>query len=230
MKEKIKQKKFIQILALVVIIIGCSIYFLTRQNQQQNKQQDIQNEKQDVQGLLADLTKAVNMVEGVENKLPKELLEVHQYLVNQIQNKKLNLVVADSKLKDLVMYHGVKTGSIYVNTSVKFKPELWIPVFYHESAHNYWRTRNPATTLEEFEESLFGSENYAYTVSAQAWNIVINNFPVQKDESKTELEQRFFKLYSDEAEVYNEMIKNNPEAEELWERIIEENIKFQKEQ
>ena len=228
MKERIKQKGFIQIPILVAIIVGVaviggSIYFLIHQNQQRNEQRDIQS-------LLADLTKAVNLMEGVKDKLPKELSETHQYLVNQIQNKELKLVATDQKLKDLVMYHGAKTGSIYVNTSIKLKPELWIPIFYHEVAHNYWHTKNPVETFEEFEAQLFNSENYAYTVNSQAWDLVMRHYPIKKDELKTELEQRLFKIYSNETEVYNEIIKGNPEAKELWNKIIEEDIKLQKEQ
>ena len=206
----------------ITVIIGIT-YFLIHRNRQQNERQNIQH-------LLVDLTKAVNLIDGIRDKLPKELSEVHQYLAGQIRNKALKLVVADPKLKDLVMYHGAKTGSVYVNTSIKLIPELWIPVLYHEVAHNYWRTKHPATTFEEFEKSLFDSENYAYTINAQAWDIVRNNFPVGKDELKNELETRLYNLYSQETEIYNETIKSNSEAKELWNKIIEEDIKVQKEQ
>jgi len=58
----------------------------------------------------------------------------------------------------------------------------------------------------------------------------MRHYPIKKDELKTELEQRLFKIYSNETEVYNEMIKGNPEAKELWNKIIKTDITEQKKQ
>ena len=125
------------------------------------------------------------------------------------------------------MYHGAKTKSIYINPTIKIKKELWIPILYHEVAHNYWHSKNPVKTFEEFETQLFDSENYATIVNAQAWDLVMKYYPIKKEELKTELEQRLFRIYSKETEIYNEMIKGNPEAKELWNKIIEADIKEQ---
>ncbi len=164
-------------------------------------------------------------MDAVKDEMPKELLETHEYLMSGALEGKLYRT--DPRLKDAIMYHGAKSQSIYINPAVKLKKELWIPVFYHEVAHNYWHTKNPANTLEEFQAQLFNSENYAYTVDAQAWDLVMRHYPIKKDELKTELEQKLFKIYSNETEIYNEMIKDNPEAKELWIKIIEADIKEQ---
>jgi hypothetical protein len=105
--------------------------------------------------------------------------------------------------------------------------ELWIPIFYHEVAHNYWHSKHLVETFEEFQAQLFDSENYAYIINAQAWDLVMKYYPIKKEELKTELEQRLFKNYSQETEIYNEMTKGNLEAKELWNKIIEANIKGQ---
>ena len=125
------------------------------------------------------------------------------------------------------MYHGARTQSIYINPSTKIKKELWIPLLYHEVAHNYWHSKNPVQTFEEFKAQLFDSENYATVVNAQAWDLVMRYYPIKKEELKTELEQRLFRIYSEETEIYNEMTKGNPEARELWNKIIEADLKEQ---
>jgi len=126
------------------------------------------------------------------------------------------------------MYHGVKTKGIYIDPSVSLKPELWIPIFYHEVAHNYWHTQNPVKTFEEFQAQLFDSENYAYTVEAQAWNLVMKHYPIEEGVLKIELERRLFKIYTRDAEIYNAMVEDSPEANELWNTIIKEDINTRK--
>jgi len=54
--------------------------------------------------------------------------------------------------------------------------------------------------------------------------------PIKKDDLKTEIEQRLFRIYSNETEVYNEMTKGNPEAKELWTKIIEADLTEQEKQ
>ena len=54
--------------------------------------------------------------------------------------------------------------------------------------------------------------------------------PIKKDDLKTEIEQRLFRIYSNETEVYNEMTKGNPEAKELWNKIIEADLTEQEKQ
>lgn len=205
-------------MVLVIITASIFIYF------------DVQKDKADreVKALLNDLTEAVNLMELLKDEMPGELLEVHQFLVSQIQKGEFKLYQTDPRLPDQVMYHGAKTNSIYINPSIKLKKELWIPIFYHEVAHNYWHSKNPVKTFEEFQEQLFDSEVHSYTVDAQAWNLVMRYYPIKREALKTELEQRLFKIYSNEAEIYNKMIKGNSEATELWSTIIEADIKEQK--
>ena len=181
-----------------------------------------QRESQQVQEFLTEINKVINLMNVVRNEMPKELSETHEYLMNDGLGGKLYR--ADPKLKDQIMYHGARTKSIYINPSIKLRSELWIPIFYHEVSHNYWHTKNPVNTFEEFKYQLFDSENYAYTVSAQAWNLVTKHYPVVEEDLKTEVEQRLFKNYSNETKVYEEMIKGNSMAQELWTKVIEADI------
>jgi len=214
------QKKFLIFLSLIIfVIIGpFSIYFYF---QKQAKEK----EAEQIKTLLANLNEVINLMDAVKNEMPKELLETHEYLMGGALGGKLYR--ADPRFKDQIMYHGAKTKSIYINPAIKIKKELWIPVLYHEVAHNYWHNQNPVKTFEEFQTQLFNSENYAYTVNAQVWDLVMKHYPIKKEELKTELEQRLFKIYSDETETYNEMIKHRPEAKELWNKIIEADLKEQ---
>ncbi|MDP2855569.1 MAG: hypothetical protein Q8N90_00405 [bacterium] len=216
-----QKKRFLIFSLLIIFIIGLiSIYFYL-QKQAQSK------EAEQTKILLAEINEVINLMDAVKDEMPKELLETHNYLMSGALGGKLYR--ADPKLKDAIMYHGATSQSVYINPTVKLKKELWIPIFYHEVAHNYWHTKNPVKTFEEFKSQLFNSENYAYIVNAQAWDLVIKHYPVIKEELKTELEQRLFKIYSNETEVYKEMIKDNQEAKELWTKIIEADIKEQKE-
>lgn len=213
-------KKSFLIFLLIFIIGSVSIYFYLQKQAKEKEAGQIKN-------LLVEINEVINIVDAVKSEMPKELLETHEYLMSGALGGKLYRT--DPKLKDAVMYHGAKTKSIYINPTIKIKKELWIPILYHEVAHNYWHTENPVKTFEEFEAQLFNSENYAYTASAQAWDLIMKYYPIKKEELKTELEQRLFKMYSNETEIYNEMVKNNPEVRELWNKIIEADLKEQKE-
>ena len=215
--------KILLAISLLVILISFSlvVYFYFQREVKEK-------EAEQIKSLITELNEDINLMEAIKSEMPRELLETHEYLISGALADKLYRI--NPKLKDLIMYHGAKTQVVYINPAIKLKTELWIPIFYHEVAHNYWHTKNPVETFEEFEAQLFNSENYAYTVNSQAWDLVMRHYPIKKDELKTELEQRLFKIYSNETEVYNEMIKGNPEAKELWNKIIEEDIKLQKEQ
>lgn len=213
------KKLLIFLLLIIFIIIGSVSTYFYLQKQAKEK------EAEQIKTLLTEINEVINLMDAVKSEMPKELLETHEYLMSGALGGKLYR--ADPRLKDIIMYHGAKSQSVFINPAVKLKKELWIPIFYHEVAHNYWRTTNPANTLEEFQAQLFNSENYAYTVNAQAWDLVMKHYPIKKDDLKTELEQRLFKIYSNETEIYNEMIKDNPEAKELWIKIIEADIKEQ---
>jgi hypothetical protein len=183
-------------------------------------------EAKQIQTLLKELNEIINLMDTLKSEMPKELLEVHEYLWNGALGGKLYRTDPRFK-KEVIMYHGAKTKSVYINPTIKIKKELWIPVLYHEVAHNYWHTQNSFKTFEEFETQLFNSENYATIVNAQVWDLVMKHYPIKEEELKTELEQRLFKIYSRETEIYKEMIEGNPEAKELWNKIIEADIKEQ---
>jgi hypothetical protein len=188
------------------------------------KQNKLKETKQ-IQTLLEELNEVVNLMDAIRNEMPKELLETHEYLMSGALGGKLYRT--NPKFKDLIMYHGAKTHSIYINPNVKIKKELWIPILYHEVAHNYWHSQHPVKTFDEFQKQLFDSENYAYIVNAQVWDLVMKHYPIKEEELKTELEQRLFKIYSQETEIYKETLKGNPEAKELWNKIIALDIKEQ---
>ena len=203
------------IIAIFLIVAG--YFYLQKQVKEKEAEQ--------IKTLLVELNEVIILMDAIKGEMPRELLETHEYLMSGALGGKLYR--ADPKLKDIIMYHGAKTQAVYINPALKLKKELWIPIFYHEVAHNYWHSKNPVITFEEFKSQLFNSENYAYTIDAQAWDLVMRHYPIKPEELKTELEQRSFKLYSNETEIYNEMIKGNPEAKELWIKIIEADIKEQ---
>ena len=220
---KLSKKNLLIFLSLItfVIIGSLSIYFCL---QKQTKEK----EAKQIKTLLVEINEIINLMDAIKSEMPKELLEAHEYLMNGALGGMLYRT--DPKLKkEVIMYHGAKTKSIFINPNIKIKKELWIPVLYHEVAHNYWHTKNPVETFEEFENQLFDSENYATIVNAQAWDLVMRHYPIKKEELKTELEQRLFEIYSRDTNTYNEMLKGNPEAKNFWNKIIEANIKEQKE-
>ena len=224
--NRLRLTKKILLTCFVLLIVGSILIF--GYLYYQKGEERIQAE--DVQRTLEELTKAANMIDSIREEAPKELREVHDFLVKQNQEGEFKLYQISPKLKGKVlMYHGVKTKGIFVDASVILKPELWIPIFYHEVAHNYWHSQNPVKTFEEFQTQLFDSENYAYTVEAQAWNLVMKHYPIEEGGLRTELEQRLLKIYTRDTEIYNAMAKGNPDARELWNKIIAEDIKYQKE-
>jgi hypothetical protein len=210
-------------ISLLIILIAISLvaYFYFQREAKEKEAEQIKN-------ILVKINEGINLMDSKKNEMPRELLETHKYLMSGALGGKLYRI--NPKLKDLIMYHGAETQTVYINPTKELKTELWIPVFYHEVAHNYWHTKNPVKTFDELEAQLFNSENYAYIVNSQAWDLVMRYCPIKKDELKTELEQRLFKSYSNETEIYNEMIKGNPEAKELWNKIIEADITEQKKQ
>jgi len=210
-------------ISLLVVLIAISLvaYFYFQREAKEKEAEQIKN-------ILVKINEGINLMDSKKNEMPRELLETHEYLMSGALGEKLYRI--DPKLKDLIMYHGAKTQAVYINPAIELKRELWLPIFYHEVAHNYWHSKDPDKTFEELETQLFNSENYAYTISSQAWDLVMKYYPIKKEELKTELEQRLFKNYSNETEIYNEMIKGNPEAKELWNKIIEADITEQKKQ
>lgn len=218
-----KSSKTPLIIGLFVILIAVSLaaYFYFQREAKKR-------EAGRIKILLTEINEVINLMDAVKNEMPKELLETHEYLMSGALGGRL--YGADPRLKNVIMYHGAKTRSVYINPAIRIKKELWIPVFYHEIAHNYWHGKNPAETFEEFEAQLFDSENYAYAVNAQAWDLAMRYYPIKKEELKTELEQRLFDLYGRDAYIYGGMVEGDSEAKEFWNKIIEANLKEQKKQ
>ena len=214
----------LNILLLLVFLITTSLvgyFYLQKQIKEKEAEQ--------IKTLLVELNEVISLMDAVKGEMPRELLETHEYLWGGALGSKLYRTDPGLK-KEVIMYHGVKTKSVYINPTISIKKELWIPVLYHEVAHNYWHTKNPVETFEEFKSQLFNSENYATMINAEAWDLVMRYYPIKKEELKTELEQRLFEIYSRDTETYNEMIKGNPEAKKLWVKIIEADIKEQEKQ
>lgn len=191
---------------------------------------NIQKEKQEqeVKALLNELTEAVNLMEFVRDKMPEELLAVHQFSVKQMQEDKIKFYQIPPGLEDFIMVHGSKYKVLYVDSSVRLNPKIWIPLLYHEVGHLYWHQEHPITTFEEFQKQLFDSEIHSYTVDAQAWNIVKQYFSVERNDL-SEREQVLFDLYNMETLLYNKMVEDDLEATAKWNQIIEADIKEQKE-
>ena len=215
-------EKLLILLFLVILIIGSALTYSYLQNQKKIR------EAEQTKTLLANINEGINLMDAFKDEMPKELLDVHEYLMSGALGNKL--YKSDSELKGIIMYHDAKSQSVYINPDIKLNKELWIPIFYHEVAHNYWHSKNPVNTSEEFQSQLFNSENYAYTVNAQAWDLVMKHYPVKEGDLKTELKQRLFKNYTQETDIYNWMMNNEPDAKEMWNKIIEADIKEQEKQ
>ena len=215
-------KKLLISLFLIALIIGSVLTYSYLQNQTKKREAD------QTKIILADINEGINSMDVVKGEMPKELLEVHEYLMSGSLGSKL--YKADPKLKGIIMYHDAESQSVYVNTDIELNKELWIPIFYHEVAHNYWHTKNPVNTPADFQAQLFDSENYAYTVNAEAWDLVMKHYPIKEDDLKTELEQRLFKNYSQQTDIYNWMVNKEPDAKKMWNKIIEADIKEQEKQ
>lgn len=218
------QKKFLIFLFLLIFIIigSLSIYFYLQKENQKQQQQAIQE-------LLKELNKAINLMDSVKDKIPKELLEVHQFLIDKGQKNEIKFAQIPPELKDFILFHGAKNQILYVDPAARLKPQIWIPLFYHEAGHLYWHSKYPVETLEEFQGQLYASEEHSYTVDAQAWNVVKEHFPIIKENLNSQ-ELKLFNLYERETSLYNKIIEGDADAKAKWDEIIEEDIRVQKEQ
>ena len=106
------------------------------------------------------------------------------------------------------------------------KPQIWIPLLYHEVGHLYWHSKYPVETLKEFQAQLYASEEHSYIVDAQSWNVVKEHFPIIKENLNPQ-ELKLFNLYESETSLYNKMIEGDFEAKTEWIKIIEADIKEQ---
>ena len=162
----------------------------------------------------------------LKDKMPKELLEVHQFLMEKGQKNEIKSTQIPSELKDFILFHGAKNQILYVDPTVRLKPQIWIPLLYHEAGHLYWHSKYPVETLEEFQRQLSASEEHSYTVDAQAWNVVKKHFPIIKENLNSQ-ELKLFNLYERETSLYNKMIEGDPKAKTEWVKIIEADLKEQ---
>jgi len=220
MSKLFGKKLLIFLLLIIFVIIGSvSIYFYLQKENQKQQQQAIQE-------LLKEINQAINLMDSVKDKMPKELLEVHQFLMEKGQKNEIKFTQIPSELKDFILFHGAKNQILYVDPTVRLKPQIWIPLLYHEAGHLYWHSKYPVETLEEFQRQLSASEEHSYTVDAQAWNVVKKHFPIIKENLNSQ-ELKLFNLYERETSLYNKMIEGDPKAKTEWVKIIEADLKEQ---
>jgi hypothetical protein len=113
-KSNIKNGVTISSIILLIIVFSFTcLYFLQRNKPKETDQ---------IQILLKELNEVVELMDTIKNEMPKELLETHEYLMSGALGSKLYR--ANPKFKDLIMYHGAKTKSIYINPTIKIKKEL----------------------------------------------------------------------------------------------------------
>lgn len=218
MSRAIKKKILWTLIAL--FILGLSIFGYFYYKSQEEKR---------IRETLEKLTEAVNLMESVKEEMPKELLEVHEFIVQLNQEGNFKLYQINPELKGkFIMYHGVKTKGIFVDPSVNLRAEIWIPIFYHEAGHLLWHSKYPVETFEEFQKQLPLSEEHSYIVEAQAWNMVKEHFPSEERFNQQEL--KLFNIYERETSLYNKMMEGDVEAKTKWEEIIKENVRVEEQQ
>jgi len=221
MPNQEKLKKFL-IFLLTLIIGSLSIYFYLQKQAKEKKSQQIKT-------FLAEINETINLMDSVKDEMPKELLEVHQFLIDKGQKNEIKFAQIPPELKDFILFHGAKNQILYVDPTVRLKPQIWIPLLYHEVGHLYWHSKYPVETIEEFQKQLFESEKHSYIVDAQAWNIVKKYSPIAKENLNPQ-ELKLFNLYEKETMIYNKMIEGDTDAKTEWLKIIETDIKEQEKQ
>ena len=215
-----RQKKPLFFLLLIILIIGLLSLYFYLQKQAKNK------ESEQIKIFLADINEGINLMDSAKDEMPRELLEVHQFLIDKGQKNEIKFAQIPSELKDFILFHGAKYQILYVDPTTRLKSQIWIPLLYHETGHLYWHSKYPFETPEEFQGQLYASEEHSYTIDAQAWNIVKKHFPIIK-ENLTSQELKLFNLYEREASLYNKMIEGDLEAKTEWIKIIEADLKEQ---
>lgn len=210
-------------LLIIFIIIGSVLIYFYFQKQAQNK------ESEQIKNFLADINEGINLMDSVKNEMPRELLKVHQFLMEKGQKNEIKFTQIPSELKDFILFHGAKHQILYVDPTARLKPQIWIPLLYHEAGHLYWHSKYPVETFEEFQGQLYASEEYSYIVDAQSWNVVKKYFPIIKENLNSQ-ELKLFNLYERETSLYNKMIEGDFQAKIEWNKIIEVDIKEQEKQ
>ena len=215
-----RQKKPLFFLLLIILIIGLLSLYFYLQKQAKNK------ESEQIKIFLADINEGINLMDSAKDEMPKELLKVHQFLIDKGQKNEIKFAQIPPKLKDFILFHGAKNQILYVDPTSRLKPQIWIPLLYHETGHLYWHSKYPVETPEEFQGQLYASEEHSYTVDAQSWNMVKEHFPIM-EENLTSQELKLFNLYERETSLYNKMIEGDFKAKTEWDKIIEADLKEQ---
>ena len=218
-----RQKKPLFFLLLIILIIGLLSLYFYLQKQAKNK------ESEQIKIFLADINEGINLMDSAKDEMPRELLEVHQFLIDKGQKNEIKFAQIPSELKDFILFHGAKYQILYVDPTTRLKSQIWIPLLYHEAGHLYWHSKHPVETLEEFQRQLYASEEHSYAVDAQSWNVVKEYFPIAKENLNPQ-ELKLFNLYERETMLYNKMIEGDPEAKTEWIKIIEADLKEQEKQ
>jgi len=219
--SKMKLSKRLLAIGLSVILIAASLvvyFYLQKQAKEKENEQ--------IKTLLAEINEGINLMDSVKDRMPKELLEVHQFLIDKGQKNEIKFAQIPPKLKDFILFHGAKNQILYVDPTSRLKPQIWIPLLYHETGHLYWHSKYPVETPEEFQGQLYASEEHSYTVDAQSWNMVKEHFPIM-EENLTSQELKLFNLYERETSLYNKMIEGDFKAKTEWDKIIEADLKEQ---
>ena len=122
------QKKLLIFLLLIIFIIigSVSIYFYL-QKQAQNK------ESEQIKNFLANINEGINLMDSAKDEMPKELLKVHQFLIDKGQKNEIKFAQIPLELKDFILFHGAKNQILYVDPTSRLKPQIWIPLLYHEA-------------------------------------------------------------------------------------------------
>ncbi len=166
------------------------------------------------------INKVIPLMDAIKGEMSKELLEIHCHLLmnNGGNLKRGKLYDVCPRFKDFLIDHGIYYGldcgnpvlnSINPSKRIfkKIKKELWIPIFYHEVAHDYWKWQNVVSpSIISGKE-----ERYACMIGAEAWDLVRKHYQIKKEELKTELEQGLFEKYSRDLNAYNKYNKMNSE-------------------
>ena len=215
-----RQKKPLFFLLLIILIIGLLSLYFYLQKQAKNK------ESEQIKIFLADINEGINLMDSAKDEMPKELLKVHQFLIDKGQKNEIKFAQIPLELKDFILFHGAKNQILYVDPTSRLKPQIWIPLLYHETGHLYWHSKYPVETPEEFQGQLYASEEHSYTVDAQSWNMVKEHFPIM-EENLTSQELKLFNLYERETSLYNKMIEGDFKAKTEWDKIIEADLKEQ---
>lgn len=217
---------------ILTAFAGAYFYYFKSENPNNKPKQRLESlktkeEAESVKTVFKEINEAVNLMDSVKDEMPKELLEVHQFLLEKGKENEIKFYQIPPEMKDFIMFHGAKSQVLYLDPEVRLKPQIWIPLLYHEVGHLLWHQKHPVSTFEEFQAQLFESEKHSYTVDAQAWNLVRKHF-LSGREGLSALEKKLFNLYERETVIYNKMVEGDLEAKKNWIEIIRKDIEAQK--